>query len=249
MSLLPLHVTFGIIKDFLVKARTHPRLEAAHQHSPLNPLDLDLEELLAHVPLEDWPIPDRRQCPVNFCKEEIGIETLEEHLREKHYELWNKGGFHSEFHTSMVGLLGMELSHGDPHSWACPIPLCTNSYNSLRDISSHVLEAHGKGAQLLYDNVGGFWTTITYFLCNSFTNVQGPIPWPTIRDICSGREEDTYLDFLPVSFERARELWKPIELPDYQFYFQNLVLLDSSPLDNLLKKRRGHMFRFSPSIF
>jgi hypothetical protein len=79
---------FDIVKDFLIRIRINPRREITASYGLMDALNIRLDDLLVHIPLEHWPLPDRKQCPVAFCKEPIGNGHLEEPLHQNHQELW-----------------------------------------------------------------------------------------------------------------------------------------------------------------
>jgi hypothetical protein len=197
----------------------------------MDPSDFTLDDLLIHVPLEDWPLPDKRQCPISYCKEAVNRNTLDNHLREKHEDLYQKGGFHSEFHTTVAGLLGMELPDGNAQVFTCPIPHCTNTYFDDQTLAEHMQQVHNELTRTLYDNIGGFWTVITLIITGSTPDELGFIRWPTIKELFQGENDEQVFFPFPVSPERADQLWHS----STTFSFHDIPFMDQTPLENLLK--------------
>jgi hypothetical protein len=222
---------FGIIKDFLVRVRARPRRDIDASYGLMDALHIRLDDLLVHVPLDSWPLPDRRQCPVAFCKDPVDIEHLEEHLHQNHRDLWSKGQFHSEFHTTIASLFGMELQTGDPQLFTCPIPRCTNEYFHLPDLTRHIYEAHSESFKELYENLGGFWSIITLLLTDSPSNNLDFIQFPTIDELFKDDQGNIIFSPYPVPRDRAQELWASNVTLDTQ----DFPPLPNSPLDSLLR--------------
>jgi hypothetical protein len=226
---------FEIVRDFLLRIRDYPRRHIALHYGETNPQDLRLDDLLTHIPLQDWPLPDRDQCPVGFCKERVNRENLGTHLQQSHLELWNKGHYHSEFHMTLAGFLAMELESGDPDYIACPFPDCSNLHFSYQELLIHLSEAHSELTQLLYKNIGGFWTIVASILTSTSsidsTNDLGFISWPTIGELFTDQDGTPIFNPFPVDPSRAHQLWgshTDIDLQDY-------VPVNRSPLNTLLR--------------
>jgi hypothetical protein len=128
-SELPIDIAFRIIKDFLLKVQSYHRREINIPHFEPDLFEIDLDTFLLQIPLQLTPIPDGDQCPVSFCQDFPTRNELEEHLRQKHPRIWENGCFHSEFHTSVASLLGVEPQDGNPHEWFCPLPECNDTFH------------------------------------------------------------------------------------------------------------------------
>jgi hypothetical protein len=48
-ALIPLQPTFDLIRDFLLKVRVHPIIDAAYIMPPTNPIEINLFDLLCHT--------------------------------------------------------------------------------------------------------------------------------------------------------------------------------------------------------
>jgi hypothetical protein len=218
------------MKDFLRKIRNLHRRESGYVLFSSNPGNIRLDELLISTPLEYWPLPDKYQCPVSFCRESIERDQLHAHLSEKHQLLWNNGHFHSEFLTTLAGLLGTELQIGNNQHWTCPFPQCSTEYHDFSDISSHILTEHGENIHALYDTIGAFWMVIGDVMLQFTPEEQGSSCWPTINDAFEG--DDNRPSFNPqiVPVERFADLW----LSNRVILNQEWTPREQSPLDHLL---------------
>jgi hypothetical protein len=150
---------------------------------------------------------------------------------EKHQALWNKGFFYSELHTTVAGLLGIELHEGDPQYWHCPFPDCEETFHDLHDMSVHTQTVHGNYSNDCFDEIGVFWTLVIEHLTQQEPDKDDKIFWPSLSQIFEGNKQ--FLDITPfaIDFDRFKELWLSNSLESEQEW----VPLEDNPLDHLIK--------------
>jgi hypothetical protein len=156
----------------------------------------------------------------------VDEELREEHFQQSHHELWSQGLFHSEFYPTIASLLGMELEERYPGHFTCPLPHCTDEISHPQDLLRHFNDSHSELTRLLYENVGIFWTVITIILTSPTYNDLHYTLFPTIDELFMDNNGNVTFNLIPITFDRARELYSSNGDIDAQSYSP----LSTSPL-------------------
>jgi tubulin beta len=125
--------------DAIVEGRKLERREERGQVPNAINLDFSLRQLLKHVPIQEWPFPQRCYCPCPFCDAHGEWNSLELHLDEVHPTIAQTGGYHSEIQLALTCLLGMEMRVEKMKRWKCPFGYCSAEFDNYKEVAGHVL--------------------------------------------------------------------------------------------------------------
>jgi hypothetical protein len=72
-------------------------------------LSFTIRELLIHIPVQLWPLPNVTHCPCGCCDVGFLDCALEQHLREVHANVLAHNRFHTPLQLTISGLLGLDV--------------------------------------------------------------------------------------------------------------------------------------------
>jgi hypothetical protein len=217
--------------DFIVEARKLRRLESRGLIYQSPNLNFSVRDLLAHIPLQKWPLPHKCHCPCSFCDDTPDPDHMEQHMAEHHPDIYNGGFYHSEVQVQLAGLLGIGIVVGKQRRWRCPFATCLREFDQYAEISRHVELDHEPSQQRLYSVLGGFWSVL-------FWHIRVTGEWPTAAGIFFQQGAPTRVEVMAIDREVADRVWKSSERMLTEEILGDVRILPGTPLEGLLHRLR-----------
>jgi hypothetical protein len=226
-SSFAIEVATRMFLDFIIEARKLERMDARGAIYATPNLEFPLTELLAHIPLQKWPLPHPHHCPCSFCDETPDPTYLADHLAERHPEAYRRGAYYSEVQLQLASLLGIEITVDRAGLWKCPFAFCEAEFESYPIVADHVRSDHANWERVMYDNVGGFWASIFCYLKKTGR-------WPAALDIFRRDRGQARITLAPLDRDEADEIWRREERMLAEQDLSDVRVMAGTPLEGLL---------------
>jgi hypothetical protein len=230
---LPLNMAFDTLIDYIFEARKLERLPDRGEIESTFGLEISVQELLVHIPVQLGPLPRGNNCPCAFCDECPNPNAMAMHLARKHTQVFINGLFYSEMQLELAGLLAISLQMRKGNAWKCPFHYCPSDDPRYATMQEHVRMERTEDEKHIYSGVGGFWATLIVYFHQTGR-------WPMASDIFFKANQDRVrVQMAPLAREGADALWREGEHRIRQEDIGINLICPGTPLEPLLRRLRA----------